>query len=208
MSITQKAIKLKNEPDLHAPRMLSGAEIAYRFRLALSGESIIKAFTPRPFVEPQMPPESDSRSEHDVLAHPEPKKCMGRTIHSKTDACRAAFYEMHSSGKLLELKPKDRRGAIRNLAQNKYPEFGPYIITNVHDSLGKPDLKELADLYFPRRNKSVKSTPSSGEKRQHLLDPNSPQRDEIALDRYIREQEDEMKKDRKNPIKGGRKQDL
>jgi hypothetical protein len=156
----------------------------------------------------QMPPVSDSQSEHDVLTHPEPKKYMGRIILSKTEACGAAFHEMHSSGKLLDIKSRERSRAVLNLALDKYPEFGPYIITNVHDSLGKPDLKELADLYFPRRNKSVKSTPSSGEKRQHLLDPNSPQRDEIALDRYIREQEDEMKKDRKNPIKGGRKQDL
>ncbi len=158
--------------------------------------------------KPEMPPVSDSQSEGFVLPHAEPKKYMGRIILSKTDACGAAFHEMHSSRKLLDIRSRERSRAVLNLALDKYPEFGPYIITNVHDSLGKPDLKELADLYFPRRNKSVKSTPSSGEKRQHLLDPNSPQRDEIELDRIIREQGEEMKKDRKNPLKGGRKQNL
>ena len=166
---------MKNEPDLYNPRLLSGAEIAYIFRLALSGESIIKAFTPRPFVEPQLPPESDSRSEHDVLTHPEPQEpeaadfeiISGTEINTKKNAVKHIFFKLLVSGEIRSIPPERLTNHMAEQVMLRFPRFSKITSSDVNYAL-----KDL-DVYKPyhrQKSKSVKAFSASGEKTKHMLE--------------------------------------
>ena len=168
---------MKNESDLHAPRLLSGAEIAYRMRLAFSGENFVKAL-PTSFVEPEMPPESDSQSEGDVLPHPEPqeqrrpvavdtKLAHGVPITNKKLGALAVFVDLKKSGEIIDISPKELTRIIARIADKRFPDLAPFTPQDVNNALKKyPD----SEPYLARRGNSVKAIPSSGDNRKHLLD--------------------------------------
>lgn len=174
MSITEKAVKLKNESDLHAPRLLSGAEIAYRIRLAFSGENFVKAL-PTSFVEPEMPPVSDSQSEDDVLTHPEPQEpeaagfevIGGVPINTKKRAVTVIFSQLLKSCEIDGIKIERLTSRIVKLASERFPRFSKITAQDVNYAL--KDLEEFKP-YHRQKTKSVKTFSASGEKTRYMLE--------------------------------------
>jgi len=195
LSITEKAIKLKNESELHAPRLLSGAEIAYRIRLAFSGENFVKAL-PTSFVEPEMPPVSDSRSEDDVLAHPEPQEpeaadfeiIGGVPMNIKKNAIVTRFYQLLKNGEIDGIEIERLTSDIAMRTSERFPRLGKITPQDVNYALKK--LKEFQP-YYRQRTKSVKTFSASGDKTRYLLEGN--QSDDVdskeALDAPMDERE-------------------
>jgi hypothetical protein len=175
------------------------AKRAQRFIQSMGCELIPELYALGKAQKPKMPPASDSQSEDDVLAHPEPQEQQEPVavgfeviskvpINNKKKAVLFIFGQLRDSREIDGIAIERLTSDIAMRTSERFPRLGK--ITPQHVNYALKELKEFQP-YYRQRTKSVKTFSASGDKTRYLLEGN--QSDDVdskeALDAPMDERE-------------------